>query len=1093
MDIQEEIAFCRNLQYKHIIQFYHEVLHRDIKSDNVLLTDNHRVAKLCDFGVSRRDRNPLNPNGTSGDTHVGTRRWMAPELFVENPEYTKKTDVYSLGWVIWQMAKNSIIPFEGIEEAEAIKEIEKGVRGDIPKDTPDKMRKPIKGFWKHKASRRPDASKFVVEDAWTNVFVDDSSEPLELSAIFSCEGTVGQPHVDAAQSPTFGSPNCQFSKHPYSISSVTHTDVLQSTSSYSINQYATATVNSTKRHEDTIHRLGVSQSQLPSKKNIQQRSLTHTELSEFSPLVDQPLLKVRVIDIRRQALVDNMHAQFALGMMFLTSKGDLENNSESLFWFKKAAAHGHPEAQFRIGYMHEHNKETAKDINRAIHWYDKAANQGHKEAKRRLRALFSPQAYSEGVEKSDNSSDSDDSHTSDSDDPKSGSGAVGIPSHQESSGVHASELVPPASTSLVLGALIKEGDIGSVYHARYVNIPCVAKQLRISPQQFQHSAIQDEIALVQRLRHLHLIQFYEVDEHEGHIYFIMELAEKGSLSDVITSDEPLDWPTKIRIANEVVRGIEYLHYKRVLHGFLKSSNVLLTENMRAKLSDFGLPAVRFVRWMAPELLNTNPHYSTKSDMYSLGMVMWEMAANCTTPFREQADDRSVKVAVTRGKREELPQDVPDKYRKWIERCWEHNPEKRPEAHEIDEEANEPPHEIGEESNEPPHEHSITISQYPASVDFDRILEFMQQHKPMPPMARVLSSTCLDLVEHCDLSCSLVRSATANNHGTDEDRRLYDAFKRVAQLLLSVSSEFYVLKHSSSLEVEITAAWSDVTEAAKAILESRAPESTEILLGSTIKKDILSMELQCFKGRMGKVKYSLKKAYKIFDSGVSCLKEDANTFWTTHGGVFIDEASLQETRFGHLGHLVFDWNESEVFAAKRVGEIGGTTREDTLMRVMAISHWMRFCEGIIRVHKIQFPDLIIYGSQIQKIVPLDQYLTEHKLTPCDMWRLAFKISSALSFVHECKVIHRDIRAANVFMVEEEEEGRLVPKLTGFEICRNNQSWSLGPSEQHDVWTALEIRRGHGSSYMTDSRPKSLTTAHHSKQESPPPAPQRYGWP
>ncbi|KAG0234189.1 hypothetical protein BGW42_006827 [Actinomortierella wolfii] len=349
---------------------------------------------------------------------------------------------------------------------------------------------------------------------------------------------------------------------------------------------------------------------------------------------------------------------------------------------------------------------------------------------------------------------------------------------------------------------------------------------------------------------------------------------------------------------------------------------------------------------------------------------------------------------------------------------------------------------------------------PTSADFDQILGFMQEHRPKV----VLTETCQNLADYCDFSCSLARSATANDHGMDEDRNLYDAFKRVAKLLFNVSSAFYVWKHNSSLEAEITTAWNDVTNSAKAILESRAPEIVGILLGSTINRDILSKELQEFKTKMEKTGRSLEKAYKIFDGAVSCVKEGTRVRWTTNGGVFIDEASLQETRFGHLGHLVFSgWNDNEVFTAKRVGEITSTTREDTLIRTKAITYWMRFCEGIVQVHKIQFPDLIIYGSQ--NVIPLDKYLAEHELTRQEKWRLALKIASALSFVHECKIIHRDIRAANVFMVEE-QEGKYEPKLAGFEICRCDKVLSIGPTDPRDVWAAPERRKGHGTGPKTD---------------------------
>ncbi|KAG0251777.1 hypothetical protein DFQ27_008559 [Actinomortierella ambigua] len=86
--------------------------------------------------------------------------------------------------------------------------------------------------------------------------------------------------------------------------------------------------------------------------------------------------------------------------------------------------------------------------------------------------------------------------------------------------------------------------------------------------------------------------------------------------------------------------------------------------------------------MAPEVFGRKPQYSAKSDMYALGMVMWEMAANSTMPFSDQSDNSEARELVKRGEREELPENTPAVYRHWVERCWEHHPAKRLDAGEM---------------------------------------------------------------------------------------------------------------------------------------------------------------------------------------------------------------------------------------------------------------------------------------------------------------------------------------------------------------------------------------------------------------------------
>ncbi|KAG0327742.1 hypothetical protein BG000_000812 [Podila horticola] len=245
-----------------------------------------------------------------------------------------------------------------------------------------------------------------------------------------------------------------------------------------------------------------------------------------------------------------------------------------------------------------------------------------------------------------------------------------------------------------LGTPIGRGGYGAVYRGRMGSQPCAAKTFFLTQSEFHQAAIQEEISILKGLRHRHIIQFYDTREHNGQFYLLMDLAEGGSLSKAIESKQ-LDWATRTRIANEIARGFEYMHSKEVIHRDLKSLNVLLTKHMEVKLCDFGLAAVRTatvsrsseavrgtLRWMSPELLASKPKYTTKSDMYAFGMVMWELAANCTRPFRDQPDNLVVMSLIIRGDREELPDDTPSDYRARVERCWHQDPDERPEASEI---------------------------------------------------------------------------------------------------------------------------------------------------------------------------------------------------------------------------------------------------------------------------------------------------------------------------------------------------------------------------------------------------------------------------
>ncbi|KAH0930090.1 hypothetical protein HID58_015817 [Brassica napus] len=159
----------------------------------------------------------------------------------------------------------------------------------------------------------------------------------------------------------------------------------------------------------------------------------------------------------------------------------------------------------------------------------------------------------------------------------------------------------------------------------------------------------EEVSMVSRLKHDNLIQLvgYCVDEDLRVLAY--EFATMGSLHDVlhgrkgVQGAQPgptLDWITRVKIAVEAARGLEYLHEKvqpPVIHRDVRSSNVLLFEDYQAKIADFNLSnqapdnAARLhstrvlgtFGYHAPEYAMTG-QLTQKSDVYSFGVVLLEL-------------------------------------------------------------------------------------------------------------------------------------------------------------------------------------------------------------------------------------------------------------------------------------------------------------------------------------------------------------------------------------------------------------------------------------------------------------------------------------
>ncbi|OMO87204.1 hypothetical protein CCACVL1_09203 [Corchorus capsularis] len=150
-------------------------------------------------------------------------------------------------------------------------------------------------------------------------------------------------------------------------------------------------------------------------------------------------------------------------------------------------------------------------------------------------------------------------------------------------------------------ALIGEGSYGRVYYANLNNGKAVAvKKLDASPEPESNVEFLTQVSMVSRLKHDNLVELqgYCV---EGNLRVLAyEFATMGSLHDIlhgrkgVQGAQPgpvLDWMQRVRIAVDAARGLEYLHEKvqpSVIHRDIRSSNVLLFDEFKAKIADFNL-------------------------------------------------------------------------------------------------------------------------------------------------------------------------------------------------------------------------------------------------------------------------------------------------------------------------------------------------------------------------------------------------------------------------------------------------------------------------------------------------------------------------
>ncbi|EAY07179.1 TKL family protein kinase [Trichomonas vaginalis G3] len=159
---------------------------------------------------------------------------------------------------------------------------------------------------------------------------------------------------------------------------------------------------------------------------------------------------------------------------------------------------------------------------------------------------------------------------------------------------------------------------------------------------------------------------------------------KGSLYDRLKFLSPTK---RSIIALKVAQGMEQLHAARIIHRDLKSANILLDEDDMPRVCDFGLVGfktgatrtgyVGTAQWMAPEVLRSSPFYDEKVDVYSFGVLLWEMLT-LHEPYSGMKQEQIVMGVIESGLRPLIPQNFShSKLVQLIERCWSEQPSMRP--------------------------------------------------------------------------------------------------------------------------------------------------------------------------------------------------------------------------------------------------------------------------------------------------------------------------------------------------------------------------------------------------------------------------------
>ncbi|CAL8346138.1 unnamed protein product [Lota lota] len=263
--------------------------------------------------------------------------------------------------------------------------------------------------------------------------------------------------------------------------------------------------------------------------------------------------------------------------------------------------------------------------------------------------------------------------------------------------------------NIVLKRELGEGAFGKVFLAECYNLSPEQEKILVAVKTLKEASenarkdFHREAELLTNLQHEHIVTFYGVCVESDPLIMVFEYMKHGDLNKFLRAHGPdavlmsegqttrpveLTQSQMLHIAQQIAAGMVYLASQHFVHRDLATRNCLVGENLLVKIGDFGMSRDVYstdyyrvgghtmlpIRWMPPESIMYRK-FTTESDVWSLGVVLWEIFTYGKQPWYQLSNNEVIE-CITQGRVLQRPRTCPKEVYDLMLGCWQREPHMR---------------------------------------------------------------------------------------------------------------------------------------------------------------------------------------------------------------------------------------------------------------------------------------------------------------------------------------------------------------------------------------------------------------------------------